>query len=205
MGGKGVFVKEVQAAVLDGRADFAVHSGKDLRRSRPMVSCSSASGEPTRDALVGASWASLSPGAHRHRFGSSPGPAGLASTRPRLLRAARQHSDSAGEARVWRLRRNRDGGCGDRPSSRSTCRSGRPARPGDHAPAGRPGRPRHRVPCGRHRDDRGAACDPTCRPRRVVDTEQAFLHELGGDCDLPAGARNPWGRRHRDHRHAGVA
>ena len=30
MGGKGVFVKEVQAAVLDGRADFAVHSAKDL-------------------------------------------------------------------------------------------------------------------------------------------------------------------------------
>ena len=26
MGGQGVFVKEVQAAVLDGRADFAVHS-----------------------------------------------------------------------------------------------------------------------------------------------------------------------------------
>ena len=24
--------------------------------------------------------------------------------------------------------------------------------------------------------------------RRVVDTERAFLHELGGDCDLPAGA-----------------
>ena len=30
MGGKGVFVKEVQAAVLDGRADVAVHSAKDL-------------------------------------------------------------------------------------------------------------------------------------------------------------------------------
>lgn len=30
MGGKGVFVKEVQAAVLDGRADIAVHSMKDL-------------------------------------------------------------------------------------------------------------------------------------------------------------------------------
>ncbi len=30
MGGKGVFAKEVQAAVLDGRADIAVHSAKDL-------------------------------------------------------------------------------------------------------------------------------------------------------------------------------
>lgn len=30
MGGQGVFVKEVQHAVLDGRADIAVHSAKDL-------------------------------------------------------------------------------------------------------------------------------------------------------------------------------
>ena len=30
IGGQGVFVKEVQAAVLAGRADIAVHSAKDL-------------------------------------------------------------------------------------------------------------------------------------------------------------------------------
>ena len=35
IGGKGVFVKEVQAAVLDGRADFAVHSAKDLPCGHP--------------------------------------------------------------------------------------------------------------------------------------------------------------------------
>jgi hydroxymethylbilane synthase len=33
MGGTGVFVKEVQQAVLDGRADIAVHSAKDLPAS----------------------------------------------------------------------------------------------------------------------------------------------------------------------------
>jgi hydroxymethylbilane synthase len=33
LGGRGVFVKEVQAAVLDGRADLAVHSAKDLPSS----------------------------------------------------------------------------------------------------------------------------------------------------------------------------
>ncbi len=33
IGGQGVFVKEVQAAVLDGRADIAVHSAKDLPSS----------------------------------------------------------------------------------------------------------------------------------------------------------------------------
>jgi hydroxymethylbilane synthase len=31
MGGRGVFVGEVQVAVLDGRADAAVHSAKDLQ------------------------------------------------------------------------------------------------------------------------------------------------------------------------------
>ena len=38
MGGTGVFVREVQQAVLDGRADIAVHSAKDLpseARARP--------------------------------------------------------------------------------------------------------------------------------------------------------------------------
>ncbi|MFN2609044.1 MAG: hydroxymethylbilane synthase, partial [Acidimicrobiales bacterium] len=29
LGGQGAFVREVQAAVLDGRADLAVHSAKD--------------------------------------------------------------------------------------------------------------------------------------------------------------------------------
>jgi len=31
LGGQGVFVKEVEAAVLEGRADAAVHSAKDLQ------------------------------------------------------------------------------------------------------------------------------------------------------------------------------
>ena len=35
IGGQGVFTKEVQQAVLDGRADAAVHSAKDLPTERP--------------------------------------------------------------------------------------------------------------------------------------------------------------------------
>jgi hydroxymethylbilane synthase len=65
MGGKGVFVKEVQAAVLDGRADIAVHSAKDLP-SVPVDGLTIAAvprrGDP-RDALVGARLADLAPGA----------------------------------------------------------------------------------------------------------------------------------------------
>ena len=53
MGGQGVFVKEVQQAVLDGRADIAVHSAKDLpavtaHRPRPRVD--SGTGRPARRA-----------------------------------------------------------------------------------------------------------------------------------------------------------
>src|SRR5262249_59035359 len=35
IGGRGVFTKEVQHAVLDGRADVAVHSAKDLESATP--------------------------------------------------------------------------------------------------------------------------------------------------------------------------
>jgi len=55
MGGQGVFVKEVQAAVLDGRADFAVHSAKDLPSESPagLVIAAIPEREDPRDALVG--------------------------------------------------------------------------------------------------------------------------------------------------------
>ncbi len=56
LGGQGVFVKEVQAAVLDGRADVAVHSAKDLPAATPeglVLAAVPGRGDP-RDALVGA-------------------------------------------------------------------------------------------------------------------------------------------------------
>jgi len=65
IGGKGVFVKEVQGAVLDGRARIAVHSGKDMP-SAPhpelVVAAVPPRGDP-RDVLVGATLAGLAPGA----------------------------------------------------------------------------------------------------------------------------------------------
>lgn len=72
MGGQGVFVKEVQRAVLHGDADVAVHSAKDLPSSAAVAALEGAEQlhiaafckrRDPRDALVGASLADLRPGA----------------------------------------------------------------------------------------------------------------------------------------------
>tara|TARA_Y100001970_G_scaffold291108_1_gene427108 strand:- start:1473 stop:2354 length:882 start_codon:yes stop_codon:yes gene_type:complete len=57
IGGKGIFAKEVQSAVLENRADFAVHSLKDLPSTTPeglKLIAVPRRGDP-RDALVGSS------------------------------------------------------------------------------------------------------------------------------------------------------
>ena len=65
IGGRGVFVKEVQRAVLDGHADLAVHSAKDLPSSFHteglVLACVPERGD-ARDALVGHTLQSLPEG-----------------------------------------------------------------------------------------------------------------------------------------------
>jgi hydroxymethylbilane synthase len=65
IGGQGVFVKEVQLAVLDGRADLAVHSAKDLPTTPQHGLTIGAFTErrTAADALVGRSLVDLSSGA----------------------------------------------------------------------------------------------------------------------------------------------
>ena len=85
IGGQGVFVKEVQHAVLDGRADAAVHSAKDLPSiAHPALTI----GAFTRrrdpaDALIGRSLAELADGA-TVATGSVRRRAQLAEARPDL-------------------------------------------------------------------------------------------------------------------------
>jgi hydroxymethylbilane synthase len=54
VGGKGLFVKEIEEAVLDGRADLAVHSMKDLPAETPaeLMIAAVPEREDPRDALV---------------------------------------------------------------------------------------------------------------------------------------------------------
>jgi len=61
VGGKGLFVKELETALADGRADLAVHSMKDVPMSLPEGFLMAATGEreDPRDAFVSNDFASL--------------------------------------------------------------------------------------------------------------------------------------------------
>jgi hydroxymethylbilane synthase len=68
LGGQGIFVKEVQAAVLRGEADAAVHSAKDLPAApelspEGLVLASFPERADPRDLLVGGHWDTLPTGA----------------------------------------------------------------------------------------------------------------------------------------------
>ena len=192
MGGKGVFAKEVQAAVLDGRADLAVHSAKDLPSGSPpglAIATVPERGDP-RDVLVGSTLDGLGPGA-MVATGSARRRSQLAWMRPdltftglrgniatRLAKAPEYGAIVMALAPLVRL------GLLDhlgevlgpdvmvpqvgQGTLAVECRTG--DGPGDAALRDLLGRIEH-------------------RPSRVaLDAERGFLAELGGDCDLPAGA-----------------
>lgn len=188
LGGQGVFVKEVQAAVLDGRADVAVHSAKDLTSTTAPGLCLAAIAErdDPRDALVGRTLQGLPTGA-RIATGSVRRRAQLAHLRPDLtfadLRgniATRLEKASGFDAIVVAAAALRRLGLADRISEVLD--------PAVFIPQA--GQGALAVEC--RAGDRAVAevlasieHEPT---RRAVDAERAFLAELGGGCSLPAGA-----------------
>ena len=190
LGGKGVFAKEVQAAVLDGRADIAVHSAKDLPSATPdglVIAAVPERGDP-RDALVGSTLDALGEGA-TVATGSLRRRAQLAHLRPDLrfqgLRGNMQtRIDAAGrdgvDAVVVAATALDRLGLADRIAERLDLDAMVPqvaqaalaveCREGDGATRTLLARVEH---------------GPT---RRAVDAERGFLAELGGDCSLPAAA-----------------
>jgi hydroxymethylbilane synthase len=85
MGGTGVFVKEVEQTVLDGHADFAVHSAKDLPSGTApglVLAAFPERGDP-RDALIGLPLDEI-PAGGRVGTGSVRRRAQLAALRPDL-------------------------------------------------------------------------------------------------------------------------
>ena len=85
IGGQGVFVKEIQQAVLDGRADIAVHSAKDLPSETPdgLVIGAFCERRDPADALIGSTLTGLLSGA-TVATGSVRRRAQLAAERPDL-------------------------------------------------------------------------------------------------------------------------
>lgn len=188
LGGQGVFVKEVQAAVLDGRADLAVHSAKDLPSltAAGLVLAAVPERDDPSDALVGSTLAALPSGA-TVATGSVRRRAQLAWLRPDLTftglrgniatRVAKARRDQPVVVAVAALRRlglvERADEILDPSMMLPQVAQGALA-----------------VEC--RADDAAvlgllaAIDDPTAH--RAVAAERGFLARLGGGCDLPVGA-----------------
>jgi len=188
IGGQGVFVKEVQAAVLDGRADVAVHSAKDLPALTPeglVLACVPERADP-RDALVGATLDALAPGA-LVATGSVRRRAQLAWLRPDLT-----FCDLRGNM-TRRLERARAVGAGV-VAYAALERLGLTAEAAEVLDVGRllpqVGQGALALEC-RADDDgtrRALGAVDDAMLHRAVRAERAFLDELGGGCTLPVGA-----------------
>jgi hydroxymethylbilane synthase len=188
MGGTGVFVKEVEQAVLDARADVAVHSAKDLpAETAPelVLAALPERGDP-RDALVGRPFNEIPTGG-RVGTGSVRRRAQLAALRPdlgfaelrgniptRLEKAAGFDAVVLAAAALDRL------GLADRIAERVDPSVVLP-QVGQGALA---------VEC--RADDDGTrellARVDDADVRAAVTAERAYLAELGGGCNLPCGA-----------------
>ncbi len=188
MGGTGVFVKEVEQAVLDGRADVAVHSAKDLPSATPPELVLGALPEraDARDALVGRALDDIPTGG-RVGTGSVRRRAQLASVRPdlgfgelrgniptRLEKAGTFDAVVVAAAALDRL------GLADRIAERVD--------PSVVLPQVAQGA--LAVECRAGDDETRALLariDDT-EVRTAVIAERAFLARLGGGCNLPCGA-----------------
>lgn len=190
MGGKGVFVKEIQAAVLDGRADLAVHSGKDLPALTPdeLVIAAVPERGDVRDVLVGSTIDGLPPGGHV-ATGSLRRKAQLAALRPDLvfsgLRgniATRLEKADGFDAIVMAA------AAIERLGISLNDRVVQILEPSEMLPQVAQGA--LVIECrGDDMSTRSLLAELDHRPSRLcVDAERAFLAELGGDCDLPVGA-----------------
>jgi hydroxymethylbilane synthase len=188
MGGQGVFVKEVQEAVLSGRAGVAVHSAKDLPSvtAPGLVLASVPAREDPRDALVGCTLDALPVGAEIGT-GSVRRRVQLAWLRPDLTfvglrgniatRVAQAGHHNAVVVAAAALRRL---GLVERATelldpSVMLPQVGQGAlgvecRADDHATVGM------------------LAAIEDARARRAVDAERGFLAVLAGGCDLPVAA-----------------
>jgi hydroxymethylbilane synthase len=188
MGGTGVFVKDVEKTVLDGRADVAVHSAKDLPSATApgLVLAALPERGDARDALVGRAFADIPTGG-RVGTGSVRRRAQLAALRPdlgfgelrgniptRLEKAARFDAIVLAAAALDRL------GVADRIAERLD--------PSVLLPQVAQGA--LAVECRSDDDEARGLLAPIddAMVRAAVTAERGYLAALGGGCNLPCGA-----------------
>lgn len=189
IGGQGVFVKEVEQAVLDGRADLAVHSAKDLPslgETEDLTIVAVPKRADPRDALVGRGLSELGPGAHV-ATGAPRRRAQLAWLRPDLrfeeLRgniSTRLGKVPEGGAVVMAYAALERLGIADLAAQVLSVSAMMP-QVGQGALA---------IQC-RAADEATAEVlrlIDDAESHRCLDAERAFLNELGGGCELPVGA-----------------
>lgn len=188
MGGIGVFVKEVEDAVLQGRADLAVHSAKDLpARTVPgLVLAALPERADPRDALIGSPLAALPTGAVV-ATGSVRRRAQLAALRPDLRFAPLRGNIET------RLRKASDFDAAVAAAA-ALDRLGLAGHVADVLDPSlmlpQVGQGALAVECRADDDEVVAALDEIDdhSTRMAVTAERAFLAELGGGCELPVGA-----------------
>lgn len=189
IGGQGVFVKEVELAVLEGRAEVAVHSAKDLPSSEEggeMLSILAVlERADARDALVGRSLDDLAVGASV-ATGSVRRRAQLAWLRPDLVFTELRGNigtrlgkiPSGGAVVVAQAALDRLGRGDEAAETLSPTRMLPQVGQGTIAVTGRADDSASREALARieHLDT-----------RQALEAERAFLAEVGGGCQLPVG------------------
>jgi hydroxymethylbilane synthase len=185
IGGQGVFVKEVQRAVLDGRADIAVHSAKDLTSDEAdgLALAAFTERRDARDVLVGSTLADLASGS-TVATGSVRRRAQLAAVRPDL-----EFAELRGNIGT-RLSKVPPGGAIVMAKAALmildlTEHIAEELSLTDFVPA--VGQGCVAIECRSDDDDtrRALASVDHAPTRRAVEIERAFLSELGSGCSLP--------------------
>ena len=198
VGGKGLFVKELETALEEGRADIAVHSLKDVPMELPegfALACVLEREDP-RDALVSPRYASLD----ELPQGAVVGTSSLrrvvllrrAAARPAHRAAARQPRHAPAQARRRPVRRHRAGG--RRPqAARPGGRIRSAFEPEDMLPAAGQGALgiEVRADAADLIDAAGAAGAPA-QTGLATAAERAVSRAMGGSCSMPLAAHARW-------------
>ena len=190
LGGKGLFCKEIEAALLARRIDFAVHSLKDLPTWLPdgLIVGAVLEREDPRDVLIARPGATIAELPEAAVIGTSSvrRKAQLLARRPDLRVVdfrgnveTRLRKLAAGEVDATLLALAGLRRLGIEDAGRRCCARGDAAR-------GRPGRDRHRMP--RRRCGDASPCSPAIdhpASAACVRAERALLAALDGSCHTP--------------------